>query len=343
VKLPRFYQNQWSRRPLVRNKRVAHWPNRDPLGEAESPCLYCFIGNNPVGQYDLNGLYGDTGHFYTIYAVAIAKGYSQSDAFALAYFAELPDKVDSYSAWANGWQWGSEMATKNDWLRQIQELLHSLHGGDAIARRDCLRGLLKDTTLTTEERGLILHAFGDSYAHSYVDPNTGKTMAYSFPFGHGAEDTDPDQASLRPELYSGYVNDLFNSLPSGTLSQTPNLIQSIINENAREASQISGPFSRPSSRGIHAWFNSSFYQSVLNPNTFNYSSYPGNHPYSAEMADVDLRNYIINQSGYSSSYHPELGNEYSQNRPQGNEDLGTSSGQTVQHVMDLIKAHCCAK
>jgi len=57
VKLPRFYQNQWSRRPLVRNKRVAHWPNRDQLGERGGVNVYAFIGNKPISRFDKLGLF----------------------------------------------------------------------------------------------------------------------------------------------------------------------------------------------------------------------------------------------------------------------------------------------
>jgi len=34
------------------------WPNRDPIGEAGGINLYGFVGNNPIGRFDVLGLYG---------------------------------------------------------------------------------------------------------------------------------------------------------------------------------------------------------------------------------------------------------------------------------------------
>lgn len=267
------------------------------------------------------GLFQEGGHFYTVYAVALAKGYSGREAYKMAYFTQLPDEVGAYSAWENLWQWGTERALQNQWLHDVQEALHSLHGGDVQKRRDCLRKLIGDPSIKVVDRGLLLHAFGDAYAHSFVDPKTKQEQAYKYPYGHGHAGSDPDFPALRPELYETYVNDLASSLPAGPLAQRPELVSQIIRENHYESKVLE------TDQGlIDDWIQ------VL--------AYPNR--YTPEAAQRDLIQFIIDKVGYPNVYRPENGT-YSDNHPAGADDLGTLSRVRVQQLMDKIKNGCCEK
>jgi len=210
---------------------LGRWLTRDPLGNVVGINLYLDASNNATVNLDILGLYQTAGHFYTSYAVAIAKGYSVSQAYAFAYFSQLPDQIDEYSAYAGVAAFGKELATDNTWQREIEQELHSLHGGNVKKRRNCLRRLLGDKSLGLIKRGLLAHAFGDSYAHTYTDPKTGDAAAYRYPQGHGLDGNAPDLPSLRPGLYQQYVADLFNSIPAGQLPQNPGLLNSIVGKN----------------------------------------------------------------------------------------------------------------
>ena len=213
------------------NPSTGRWLNREPLGESASKNLYSFAANNLTNDIDVLGLYGVAGHFYTVYAVAIARGYDRDAAYALAFYAQLPDQVAQYSAFDSVPRTARDLVTEKQWLRRIQEELHSLHGGDVAKRRACLKKLLSDPGLFPFERGLLAHAFGDSYAHTFVDEK-GVEQSYGFPFGHAFTDHgghEPDLPVLRPDLYKTYVNELFNALPEGPNGSSKNRLRSVLN------------------------------------------------------------------------------------------------------------------
>jgi RHS repeat-associated protein len=234
---------------------TGRWLSREKMGEQESSNLYGFVSNMPINSFDVLGLYGEAGHYYTVYSVAIAAGNSQSTALELAYYAQLPDEflpLDAKTAYlaAHNDPWlkrkflrsdkgtdiignyinGTE-ATVNGFGRDVQELIHSLHGlsGEALEkRRGCLAKMIKDPLLKTWQRGFLLHAFGDSFAH--VDPS-GK--AYSYPDGHGNDSiadavplgkdyTDPDVIGNYPARYRQYTSDLYSVLE--TANANPGLL-----------------------------------------------------------------------------------------------------------------------
>ena len=286
------------------NPSTGRWLSREPLGEFGSKNLYGFVGNATIQSVDVLGLWQEGGHFYTIFAAAIAKGYAPREAYRLAYFAQLPDEIADYSAYDGVMKWSEERMFENHWFHDVQQVLHSLHGQDVKKRRDCLRNLLQDPSLKPIDRGLLLHAFGDAYAHTYVDPKTGKTEAYEYPYGHANtpyKGNAPDLPSLRPDVYKEYVNDVFNSLPAGPLPQDPGLINAILQKN-EALSKTSDPFA----------------------------------------AQTDLIDFIVEQSGYPNAYRPEEGDYYS-NPPTGRDDLGPLDTTRVQRLIDLIKKKCCSK
>lgn len=142
----------------------------------------------------------------------------------LAFYSQLPDELRSLTAWywgdlpevgANAYysQYGLLPAPHFD---EIQRSLHSLDGGSAKARRDCLRNLIADPKLKTWERGLLIHAFGDAYAHT----SSGTDQLYEAPFGHAIQRNMPDYISQNPELFVEYMTDLTRMLNGEPLDQS---------------------------------------------------------------------------------------------------------------------------
>jgi RHS repeat-associated protein len=223
------------------NPATGRWLNRDPLGEGASKNIYGAASNNLIGNIDVLGLYQEAGHFYTAYYVAELAGYSAADAFAFAYYTQLPDEyapfdaITQYSA-VRPWP-GREAARDeidgylngyyiNGYYRKVQELIHSLHGGGPAGvsnRRKCLEALLKDPSLQPWERGIINHAFGDSFAHTrltfYDDGRNEFLEAYPFPAGHGVDSVtgkDPDIIFNHPQKHVEYTSRLYSALGGGS-------------------------------------------------------------------------------------------------------------------------------
>jgi RHS repeat-associated protein len=149
---------------------AGRWYGREPLGELESPNPYNFVGNNPVSSFDVNGLYDWDGHFGGTYAQLISMGYDPNLARQLSYYAVMPDKITEYSAWDNVGRWLGSLTTDHAFFKDVQEWLHSLHGGgpNGIAgRRSCIMNLLQGSKLDVWEKGFLIHALGDTFAHTW--------------------------------------------------------------------------------------------------------------------------------------------------------------------------------
>lgn len=207
---------------------------------------YVYAASNPSSRLDPFGTWDEAGHFYTVYMVAIAAGRPVNEAYHLAYFAQYPDELRRYDAvWTAGADVGSDVLLSatgpvgrgavaaqkmlyDSWGKRINERLHSLHGGDPIARQCCLRGMLQDPSLKLWERGMLMHAFGDSFAHTYED--NGKRVAYGYPLGHAWDSlfgTDPDVIANNSQMYQNYVNQLYVAL-GGAKNGKKHLLQQII-------------------------------------------------------------------------------------------------------------------
>jgi RHS repeat-associated protein len=212
------------------------WLSKEPLGEIVSLNLTSFVGNNPVNYYDVLGLYGPAGHYYTTYLVARAAGMSQKQAFLLAYWSQYPDLNKGYSAT------GRITHPSDVGLYDIQEYLHSLSGGDAAKLRDYFNCLIKHGSLSDDEinsLGVLIHPYGDTYAHAYPDPNQwigtpkqripnpywyrGKETLYQFPVGHVFSGHNPDYIASDPAKYDNYVDQLYNAIRSLNPDGAPDL------------------------------------------------------------------------------------------------------------------------
>src|SRR5262245_14589668 len=112
--------------------------------------------------------------------------------------------------------------TSMKWARKVFELLHSLTGKLSGPRRTCLAELLKDMmkdpTVTDIERGLLIHAYGDAFAHTTTDFGGGPDRAMGWPLGHGAWNVtgqSPDQIRNNPDRYNAFAGNLYHILSGG--------------------------------------------------------------------------------------------------------------------------------
>jgi len=192
---------------------------------------YCFDKNKPnilLTEKSTKGIvYKPDGHIYTTASVAIASGLRPSRAFALAYFSQYPDLDKDYDAVSVGiqysykpWQWG--------WRNTVLAKLHSLHGEDhdGIKRRrsvllKIISSLIGDPALDWQT-GLLIHSYGDSYAHTHTIYNYGtdKEEAYGPKLGHAWDSkygVDPDKVK-DPKIpqyfdkFTDYITTLFDNL-----------------------------------------------------------------------------------------------------------------------------------
>lgn len=132
-------------------------------------------------------------------------GISAADSFRLAYYAQYPDQTIRYNAVNQGFR--LQTANRNPGPRESElrafKVLHSLHGGsaaDAERWRRCLTSMAEDASLNQWQRGLVLHALGDAYAHTRKGGEQ-----YGPPTGHGRVGSKPDDPQDRPELFRRYL------------------------------------------------------------------------------------------------------------------------------------------
>jgi hypothetical protein len=202
--------------------------------------VYSFLNNRPQNDVDILGLYGIDGHFYTTFLVGMAAGLGKQTAFTLAYYSQLPDQVGDFSAFddtkgrPNGIKKTVSEVMHGQWLKDIQELLHSLHGDLAAPRQECLSKLLQDPSLQAWERGLIIHALGDSYAHTYKTLDADEMhllrVAYAYPIGHAFTPDgghNPDIIRRHPDLYDSYLSNLYTALSPSGQGANPTLLQNL--------------------------------------------------------------------------------------------------------------------
>jgi RHS repeat-associated protein len=233
---------------------LGRWLCRDPIRLAGGTNLYKFAHNSMPNRRDVNGLYVEDGHFYTTYIVASRNTSSVKEAEEIAYYSQLPDEEDSLDAIAAArdvalmdsfyvnpflWPFYATIEERKDRSYQIQSMLHSLHGGDGACverRRSCLAKFLRDNkaTLSNWEKGLLIHAFGDSYSHTYED--NGALKAYGKPFGHAIDSVsgpDPDTIANCPQKYIEYISCLNEALGGGMTGVSLKDLSRVMTQSSR--------------------------------------------------------------------------------------------------------------
>ncbi|MFX0077369.1 MAG: RHS repeat-associated core domain-containing protein, partial [Candidatus Hermodarchaeota archaeon] len=227
---------------------LGRWISVDPIGEDDHTNLYVAMRNNPIVFHDTHGLYSESGHYYTVYFVSLAAGFSPETAFRNAFFAQMPDEVKEMDATKTqvsnltsplaeakskftgligrlrAKAAGSPFASEGDGIIRLANLafrdvmqkgLHVLTGGKAQEETNFRIQEIKKLTPGTPKFGFNLHAFGDSYSHRRLD---NPKLLYKTGMGHGHDLTKPDKIHERPNLYNEYVTTLFQTL-SGLSSQ----------------------------------------------------------------------------------------------------------------------------
>ncbi|MFC4306912.1 SpvB/TcaC N-terminal domain-containing protein [Cohnella boryungensis] len=77
---------------------LARWLSCDPAGYADGPNKYAYVRNNPITFKDKTGMWGEAGHYYTVYYVSLAAGFDEKTAYRNAFYAQMPDEVEELDA-----------------------------------------------------------------------------------------------------------------------------------------------------------------------------------------------------------------------------------------------------
>ena len=140
--------------------------------------------------------YGPHGHLDTPYLIAKFAGMSDEDSLWISFYSEYPDEIKKFSAT------GQFFSSDKEWRHFVYNKLHSLHGGGGRKinlRRAQLKTAISEALKEKNLRkaGLLIHALGDSYAHTYKKFFTKDEKAYGEAIGHGLATLcfhDPDKA-----------------------------------------------------------------------------------------------------------------------------------------------------
>ncbi len=288
---------------------IGRFIHRDPLGYVGGENLFEYCASRPIDDTDSTGQYDRGGHFWATYITAVSAGMSPQDAYEIAYYTQLPDQYGPWDA-KNAAVAQLHMSTSNpnySWYRDIEQVLHSLHGGNPAAaqtRRACLSKLVADTSLPLWQRGMINHALGDAYAHTYPNGN-----AYSSPLGHALHGHWPDMISNRPGLFYLYTTNLFGAL-DGNTNPLANYLQLF---------RLQTSFPMPAG----------FLNALNDPMDIGWDS---------TLADDEAR-YLsflaIRHFGYNHSYVPKAGNL--------DKAMWMPTNTDVADLMKLIKCKCGIK
>jgi hypothetical protein len=190
--------------------------------------------NDPINHTDPLGLWGAGGHYYTVLIVARAAGYSAQEATKLAFYAQMPDQINEYTAieGAGGvWNCAAQALDPLPWFTRKQRLTqsvgHALRGGEAAPIRKAYATHFGELA-SLMEKGVALHSFGDLFAHSYK--KDGKDVLYPTGRGHVLSGHTPDQIGEHYEQYSKYVQALYSMLKSSKKGGKTNdrLIQDLL-------------------------------------------------------------------------------------------------------------------
>lgn len=179
------------------------------------------------------------GHYYTVYTVSLAAGFADYVARRHAFFCQMPDEIDQLDAANLEFTFlrrhgigqptirpiagvaieQPAMQSENEWRILIEHTLHALTGRNTRVERRRTAELLRQTRVNDYLRfGLLLHRFGDTYAHTQMD--NPRFLYYADPsfslasrgHGHARHEHAPDHPWERPRLMDEYVTALYNLL-----------------------------------------------------------------------------------------------------------------------------------
>lgn len=175
-------------------------------------------------------MYGEAGHYYTTYYVAMRVGYTDEQAQKLAFYSQLPDEVDRYDAIgvqadsipetimnaisrstrvdegvsATEARYPYERGAARD---SMQQNLHALTGSAGPTETARTLAAISDSGSDAAATGVLIHRLGDTFAHR---SESGRT--YESGIGHGARGDTPDVIQRQPGLYLDYAQTLATAL-----------------------------------------------------------------------------------------------------------------------------------
>ncbi|MDC8013721.1 RHS repeat-associated core domain-containing protein [Tahibacter soli] len=202
---------------------VARFMSEDPEAgnDMTPPSLhrYLYAHANPTVYVDPTGRYGEAGHYYTTYYVALRMGYSDADAQQLAFYSQLPDEAAALDAMYVVKAKGFNLTSPERWRtnEEIQELLHGLNGGIAEHETGRTLNALKSAGGDLTTSGLLIHRLADSFAHRKTELHGGEhdpheQRMFTTNIGHLTAGYSPDTIQRQPELYLQYVRTLAGAL-----------------------------------------------------------------------------------------------------------------------------------
>ncbi len=165
---------------------LGRWISCDPRGQ-DGLNPYWYVKASPTTHMDATGNYALAGHFYTVFAIALASGMAPDIARRTAIFAQAPDQIselDAVSAGADSMLTDMSRAAResrgeketasqrqrrdevNEHSEYIQSGLHALTGAPSEGERAKRAEIILQLTPGTPAFGAAVHAFGDSFAHA---------------------------------------------------------------------------------------------------------------------------------------------------------------------------------
>lgn len=254
----------------VLQKRKAREARTQALGsgwvlEQEADRIACeALGGAPLSKFTADSpeivrFWGPAGHYWTVYLVSLAAGWSKHAALTNAFYAQMPDQVDELDATEAGEDYVktyveklfTPKAASATFNREISKLetdkivqrgLHALTGRIGKDETDLRQAILKRLNPGTFEFSLALHPFGDSFAHRTAD--TDNCLMYNPPFGHAVEIAhfkdphSPDNLHLHRQLYVRYGLKMFdvlaNSLTGKVTKEKKAKLEEQLEEVAKE-------------------------------------------------------------------------------------------------------------
>jgi hypothetical protein len=183
--------------------------------------------------------YGEAGHFYTAYLVALAVGFDDQTAFHIAFFTQMPDEVSELDATHMALASVEPVLLDDNADRAVRERDvvqrggHSLTGRPSAEERARRMAVTSGMNPASPEFGLSVHALGDSFAHSTV---ADEGVMYNPVSGHLAQFvTDkysPDYIALRPKLYLAYVHSLYTAFSKAAAKYPEHQVAALVQDEA---------------------------------------------------------------------------------------------------------------
>lgn len=164
------------------------------------------------------------GHISTAHIIGITAGLGPYIAERYALFSQAPDQLVMKYAAIPVSIWGTLLPWELQYRHDVTAVLHSLHGGgpeEVQKRRDRLEAIAKEYVERNDRKedwktGFIIHALGDSYAHTYRYEGEG-TYAYGQWTGHLCRRGlyHPDSIKENLDNYLGYIDALYRVYNTG--------------------------------------------------------------------------------------------------------------------------------